>query len=107
MGVGVGHEVGREVALVELHALDDLKCGVNGTGLLDGDGAVLAHLVHGVGDDIADGLVPVGGHCGDLLDLLLVLHLGGDVGELAHGRVNGLLYAALNVDGAGAGGYAA
>ena len=39
-------------------------------GFLDGDGAVLADLVHRVGDDVADFRVPVGGNGGDLRDLL-------------------------------------
>ena len=68
--LGVGHEVGREIALVELHAFDDFERGLDGLGFLDGDGAVLADLVHRVGDDLADGLVPVGGNGGDLRDLV-------------------------------------
>ena len=67
--LGVGDEVGRDVALVELHALGELELHAEGVGLLDGDDAVLADLVHGVGDEVAD--VWVGG--GD----------GGDLGDLA------------------------
>jgi hypothetical protein len=51
---GVGDEVGREVALVELHALDELDLGLEALALFDGDDAVLADLVHGGGDDLAD-----------------------------------------------------
>jgi hypothetical protein len=36
-------------------------------GFFDRDRAVLAHLVHRVGNDVADGLVAVRGNCGDLL----------------------------------------
>ena len=82
MVFGVGHEVGREVALVELHAFDDVEGGFDALGFFDRDGAVLADLVHRVGDDLADGGVPVGGDGGDLRDLLAVLHLLGDAGEL-------------------------
>ena len=56
----VGHEVGRQITFVELHALDHFERGLDRFGFLDGDGAVLADLVHGVGDDLADRLVPVG-----------------------------------------------
>ena len=100
----VGDEVGREVALVELHAFDDLERGLDRLGFLDRDGAVLADLVHGVGDDVADGVVPVGGDGGDLLDFLLVLDLLGDLGELVDGGLDGLVDAALEEDRVGAGG---
>jgi hypothetical protein len=50
----IRHEVGREVAAVELHALDRLEGGLEALGLLDRDDAVLADLLHGVGDEVAD-----------------------------------------------------
>ena len=67
--LGVGDEVGGDVAAVELHALDVLGLEAQALGLLDGDDAVLADLVHHLGDQVAD--LGVGG--GD----------GGDVGDLA------------------------
>ena len=103
-GVGIGGEVRREVALVELHALDNVERGLDGLGLLDSDGAVLADLVHGVCDDVADFLIPVGGHGGDLLDLLLVLHLLGCLVERLDGGIDRLLDATLDGDRAGPGG---
>src|SRR5688500_11556419 len=66
--------------------------------------AVLADFIHRVGDDFADGGVPVGGNGRDLLDLFLVLDLLGDLGEVFDGRFNGFLNAALDADWAGAGG---
>ena len=42
-------EVGREVALVELHALDHFVGRFGGLAFFDGDDAVLAHLVHRLG----------------------------------------------------------
>jgi len=93
----VGHEVRGEVALVELHALDDLERGLDGLGLLHGDRAVFAHLVQGVGDDLADRLVPVGGDGRHLADLLLVLHLFADGAELLDDRLDGAVDAALQL----------
>src|SRR5439155_9117746 len=55
--VGVGDEVGREIAAVELHALDDLKLGFHALGFLDRDHALIADLLHGPGDHVADFLV--------------------------------------------------
>jgi hypothetical protein len=55
LALGVGDEVRRQVALVELHALGELELHAEGVRLLDGHHAVLADLVDGVGDDRADG----------------------------------------------------
>ena len=74
--LGVGDEVRRDVALVELHALGELELGRRGRGLLDGDDAVLADLVERVGDGRADRLV-LRGERGDLGDLVLGLDLAG------------------------------
>ena len=82
--LGVGHEVGREVALVELHPFHHLQGGVDSLGFLHRDGPVLANLVHGIGDDIADGLVPVGRDGRHLGDLLGFGHGRGDVAEFLH-----------------------
>ena len=56
LALGVGHEVGRDVALVELHALGELELEPEGVRLLDGDHTVLADLVDGVGQDRTDTL---------------------------------------------------
>src|SRR6266545_742716 len=52
---GVGHEVRRDVALVEAHPLGELQLQAEGVALLDGDDTFLAYLVHRLGDDLADG----------------------------------------------------
>ncbi len=67
----IGDEVGREVAAVELHALDRLQRGLEALGLLDRDHAVLADLLHRLGDQVADLRVVVRGDGADLGDLLL------------------------------------
>src|SRR5262249_36259346 len=73
-------------------------------GLFDGDGAVLANFVHGIGDDVANLGVPVGGDGSDLLDLFLVLHLLGNLVELLNRGFNRLVDAALDADRVCAGG---
>ena len=50
----VSDEVRGQEALVELHALGELEIHAEGVGLLDRDHAVLADLVDGIGDDLAD-----------------------------------------------------
>ena len=81
--LGVGDEVRREVALVELHALGELELDAAVVGLLDGDDAVLADLVERLGDELADAWCPAR-RSGDLGDLVLAVDLAG--GRRAAGR---------------------
>ena len=70
--IRVGHEVRRDVAPVELHALGVFLLEAEALALLDGDDAVLADLVHHLGDDLAD--LGIGGGDGrDGGDLLAVV----------------------------------
>ena len=50
--LGVGHEVGRQIAAVELHPLDHLQRGLHGLRLLDGDHPLLADLLHGLRQEV-------------------------------------------------------
>ena len=86
--LGVGDEVGREIAAVELHALDDLDFGLERLGFLDRDDALVADLLHRLGDHLADGCVAVGGDGADLGDfgrradlLRALLDVGDDGGD--------------------------
>jgi hypothetical protein len=96
-GLGVVDEVGREVAAVELHALDHVELVFEALPVLDGDHAFLADLVHRRGDDVADGTVGVGGDGAHLRDRLAV---GGRLGERLErvdGCSHGLVDAALQI----------
>src|SRR5690606_31008448 len=62
-------EVGRQVAPVELQTFDHVQFVVQALAIFHGDHAFLAHLVDGVGDDLADVPVGVGGDGTDLGDL--------------------------------------
>ena len=101
----VGHEVGREVPAVELHPLDDVEGGLHRLGFLDGDDAVLADLLHGLGDEVADGLVVVGGDGRDLGDLLLVLGRLRQLGQLLDDLLDRLVDAPLEPHRVGARGH--
>ena len=83
-----GDKVGGEVAAVELHALDPFHLGLEALALVDGDHAVLADLVHGLGKELTNFHVVVGGDRRHLRHLFLALHrdrhlfeLGGDLGD--------------------------
>src|SRR5205085_3843242 len=65
---GIGDEVRREVAAVELHALDHVKLRQHRLRLLDRDDAVLADLVHRLGDEFTNRAVAVGRDGSDLRD---------------------------------------
>ena len=73
--LGVGDEIGRHVAAVELHALDDVEFGLHALGFLDRDDALVADLLHRLGDHLADLGLAIGGDCADLRRL----GLGGDL----------------------------
>src|SRR6266566_8088195 len=52
--VGIGDEVGRDVATVELHALHDFELSLEGFGLLNRDDTFVADLLHRLGKEAAD-----------------------------------------------------
>ena len=97
---GVGDEVRRDVAAIELHALDDLNLGVEALRLFHRDDALVADLLHRVGDHLADLLVAVGRdrtdlrHLGRRADLLGaffdVLDDGGDSDVDAAPEIHGV-----------------
>src|ERR687894_448362 len=101
--LGVGDEVGRDVALVEAHALGELELEAEGVALLDGDDAFLADLVHRLGDELTDGGVGSGDRRGGG-DLLLGLDVLGGREEVLGDRLDGLLDALLQGHRVGAGG---
>ena len=101
--LGVGDEVRREVAAIELHALDDFERRLEATRLFNRDDAVLADLLHRLGDDLADRRVVVGGDGADLRDRLAD-DRAGQLLDLPRGVFHGLLDAALDVHGVRAGG---
>src|SRR6266568_4639676 len=101
--LGVGDEVGREVAAVKLHAFDYFESSLHRLGFLDGDDAILADLLHGFGDDAADLLVVVGGNGANLGDHV-ALDVFVELLDFRNGDFDGLFDAALESGGAGASG---
>ncbi|KAI6747533.1 hypothetical protein HG530_015843 [Fusarium avenaceum] len=103
LGLGVGDEVRGDETTVESHALGDLELVSDGLALLAGDNTLLADLLHGVGDHLADVDVAVGRDGSDLSDL----GAGGDITlvlleELDDG-LDGSLDTAAEVHGVAAG----
>ena len=100
----VGHEVGRQVATVELHALDDLELGLGGLGFLDRDDTLVADLLHRLREEAADLGVAIGGDRTDLGDLGVIRDLAGIRLEFGDDGVDRLVDAALQVHRVHAGG---
>src|SRR5439155_20435142 len=69
----VGDEVRRQVAAVELHSFDEVVRGLEGFAFLDRDDAVLADAIHRFSNDATDFGIVVGGHGGDVFQVLLRL----------------------------------
>jgi hypothetical protein len=86
-----------------MHAFDYLAVGLGGLALLDGDDAVGADLLHGLGNQLADDLV-AGGDGADAGDVRGPVHLLGLLLDLGDGGVDSLGHALLHDDGVGAGG---
>ena len=102
--LGVGDEIGRDIAAVELHAFDDVQLGRQALGFLDRDDAFIADLGHGLGDHVADFLVAIGGDGADLGDLFVGLDLLGALLEVGDDGFHRLVDAALQVHRVHAGG---
>src|SRR5882757_6924088 len=64
----IGHEVGRQIAAVELHTLDHVQLCLHRLRLFNGDDTVLTNLLHRLGDDGSDLVIGVGGDGADLCD---------------------------------------
>src|SRR5687768_8355330 len=100
----VGNEIRGEIAAVELHALDDVELGLEALGLLDRDHALVADLLHRLGDHVADVALAVGRDGADLGDLVRGRDLlGALLHVLDHGG-NRQVDAALHVHRVHAGG---
>src|SRR4051812_25854831 len=102
--VGIGDEVRRDVAAVELHALDDFKLGLQALGLFNRDDAFVADPLHGVGEELADFGVAVGRDGADLGDFLVRGDLLGVLLQLRDDVLDREVDAALQIHRVHAGG---
>ena len=100
---GVGHEVRREVAAVELHTFDKLVASLGAFSFFDGDDAVFADLFHGFGNDGADFFVMVCGNGGYRLHVLEAGALLGAFFQTLDNLLDSGFHATLHEHGVGAG----
>ena len=102
--LGIGDEIGGNIAAVELHALDHFELAFEALGLLDRDHAFIADLLHGLGDHVADGLLAIGGNGADLGDLGGAGHFLRALGDTGDDLGDRLVDAALQIHRVHAGG---
>ncbi len=100
----IGHEVGRQVTAVELHAFHDLQRRFHALRFFHGDDAVFTDFIHGFGNDVADGGIVVGGNGSDLGDLGFILGRFGQFSNFRNDRHNRVLDPAFDIHRIGAGG---
>ena len=100
----IGDEIGREIATVKLHTLDNVEFGFSRLGLLDSDHAFIANLLHGLGNHVADGLVTIGRNGADLCNFSRILDLLRAALDVLDGSRNGHVNTALQVHRVHAGG---
>ena len=90
-------KVRRQVAAIELHALDNLEFVCKASAFFDRDDTLFSHFLHGVGNDLADFGVRVGRDAADLSDRFLVFTRFGQVLELCNDCRRRFVDAALEV----------
>src|SRR5207302_10266443 len=102
--VGVGDALARDIAAVELHAFDDLEFGLERLGFFNRDDALVADLLHGVGEELADFGIAVGRDGADLGDLFVRGDLLGVLDEVGVHGVHRQVDTALQIHRVHAGG---
>jgi hypothetical protein len=102
--VGIGDEIGRDVAAVELHALNHLELGLKRFCFLDRDHAFVTDLFHRIGNETANFRIAVGRDSADLSDLLVRGDILGVLPEVSDNGLDGKIDAALEVHRVHAGG---
>ena len=102
--VGIGDEVGRDVAAVELHAFDHFELGLERLCFLDRDHAFVADLLHRIGDETTNLRIAIGRDSADLGDLLVRGDVLGVLLEVSDNGLDRKIDAALEVHRVHAGG---
>src|SRR5713226_7201325 len=95
--LGIGDEIGAEIAAVELHALDDVELGLERLRLLDRDDALVADLLHRLGDHRADLAVAIRRDGADLGDLVIGRDLARALLDVLDDRLDRRVDAALQI----------
>ncbi len=102
--LGIGHEIGAEIAAVELHAFNDVGLGLEALGLFHRDHAFIADLLHRLGDFLADESVAIGRNRADLGDFVVGRDLLGVFLEVGDDGFDSQIDAALQIHRVQAGG---
>jgi hypothetical protein len=102
--LGIGHKIGREIAAVELHALDDIELGGERFRFFYCDHAFVADLLHRLGDHFADFAFAIRRDRADLGDFFIGRNLFRALFDVLDHRLDGEIDAALQIHRVHAGG---
>src|SRR5690606_28458572 len=95
--VSVVDEVRGQVAAVKLHTFDHVQFVFQGFAVFNGNHAFFAHFVHGIGDDLTNGVVAVGGNGTDLSNFFAGGARTGQLTQFVNHNAHGLVDTALQV----------
>ena len=101
--LGVGYEVGGQIAPVEAHSLGNVHFVGHTLGFLNGDDPFPAHLVHGLGNQLGDAFL-VGRQGGDPGHLFPIFHGDGHSDQFVHHGGHGAVNARFQAHPVGPGG---
>ena len=96
--IGVGYHVSGAITAVKLHTFDEFERCLGSFGFFNGNNAVLADFLHGVGNPLTDTLVACGNRS-DLSDGLFALYRTAHALECFDSRINGPFDTALDAHG--------
>ena len=88
--LGIGDEIRREITAIELHPLDNIKLGLKAFRLLNRNHALVANLLHRLGDHLANRLVAIRRNRADLGHFFGALDLLGALLDVINGSSNAL-----------------
>jgi hypothetical protein len=102
----VGHKIGRQVSIFELHSFGEAEIKPEGIGVLHGDHAIVPDPVKCLSEKLPDVAVSRGESC-DILDVGLVVDLHRHLADCGDGCDNRRLNAAFKRHGVCPGGHVA
>src|SRR6185312_4506122 len=102
--VGIGDEVGGDIAAIELHTLDHVEFGLERLCFLDRNHALVADLLHGIGEELADFGIAIGRYSANLRDFFVRRDLLRVFLQILDDGVDGEINATLQVHRVHAGG---
>src|SRR3990167_2687134 len=91
----IRYEVRREISLVKLHSLNDVKASLNRFSLFYRDGSILTNFFHSISNNLTDGFIPVSRNGSNLSNFSAIFDLLADTSKFSNNSINSLLNTTL------------